>query len=49
MGQDIPFLFLGSKITEDSDCGHEINRHLLLGKRVMTNLDSVFKAETSLC
>ena len=43
------FIFFGSKITANSDCSHEINRHLLLGKRVMTNLDSVFKAETSLC
>ena len=34
------FIFLGSKITEDGDCNHEIKRHLLLGRRVMTNLDS---------
>ena len=37
------FIFLGSKITADGDCSHEIKRHLLLGRRVMTNLDSVFK------
>ena len=41
------FLYLGSKITADSDCSHEIKRHLLLGRKVMTNLDSVFKTETS--
>ena len=38
------FLFLGSKITADSDCSHEIKRHLLLGKKVMTNLDSILKS-----
>ena len=38
------FIFLGSKITEDGDCGHEIKRHLLLGRKVMTNLDSIFKS-----
>ena len=43
------FLFLGSKITVDSDCSHEIRRHLLLGRKAMTNLDSVLKAETLLC
>ena len=43
------FIFLGSKITADGDCSHEIKRHLLLGKKDMTNIDSVFKAETSLC
>ena len=38
-------LFLGgSKITEDGDCNHEIKRHLLLGRKVMTNLDSIFKS-----
>ena len=36
------FIFLGSKITEDGDCSHEIKRCLLLGRQVMTNLDSVF-------
>ena len=38
------FSFLGSKITVDGDCSHEIKRHLLLGKKVMTNLDSILKA-----
>ena len=37
------FLFLGSKITEDGDCSHEIRRQLLFGKKAMTNLDSVLK------
>ena len=37
------FIFLGSKITEDGDCSHEIKRHLLLGRKVMTNLDSILK------
>ena len=43
------FIFLGSKITADGDCSHEIKIRLLLGRKVMTNLDSVFKAETLLC
>ena len=43
------FLFLGSKITADGDCSHEIERHLLLGRKVMTKLDSIFKGETLLC
>ena len=38
------FIFLGSKITADGDCSHEIKRHLLLGRKVMTNLDSLFKS-----
>ena len=38
------FYFEGSKITADSDCSHEIKRHLLLGRKVMTNLDSIFKS-----
>ena len=38
------FMFLGSKISADSDCSHEIKRHLLLGREVMTNLDSIFKS-----
>ena len=38
------FIFLGSKITTDSDCSHEIKRRLLLGRKVMTNLDSIFKS-----
>ena len=37
------FIFSGSKITADSDCSHEIKRHLLLGRKVMINLDSIFK------
>ena len=37
------FLFLGSKITADGDCSHEIKRHLLLGRKAMTNLDNVLK------
>ena len=43
------FIFLGSKITTDGDCNHEIKRHLFLGRKAMTNLDSVLKAETLLC
>ena len=39
----IDFIFLGSKITEDGDCSHGIKRHLLLGRKTMINLDSVFK------
>ena len=38
------FIFFGSKITADGDCSHEIKRHLLLGRKVMTNLDSIFKS-----
>ena len=43
METKIEFLFLGSKITADGDCSHEIKRHLLLGRKVMTNLDSILK------
>ena len=43
------YIFLSSKITADGDCSHEIKRRLLLGREVMTNLDSIFKAETLLC
>ena len=43
------FILGGSKITTDGDCSHEIKRHLLLGREVMTNLDSIPKAETLLC
>ena len=39
------FIFLGSKITADGDCSYEIKRHLLLGRKVMTNLNSILKAE----
>ena len=38
------FIFLGSKITEDGDCSHEIKRHLLFERKVMTNLDSILKS-----
>ena len=38
------FIFVGSKITADGDCSHEIKRHLLLGRKVMTNLDSILKS-----
>ena len=38
------FIFMGSKITADGDCSHEIKRHLLLGRKVMTNLDSILKS-----
>ena len=38
------FIFLGSKITADGDCSHEIKRRLLLGRKVVTNLDSIFKS-----
>ena len=43
------FIFLGSKITADGDCSHEIKRHLLLGRKVMTNLDSVLKSRDITC
>ena len=43
------FIFGGSKITADGDCSHEIKRYLLLGREVMTNQDSILKAETLLC
>ena len=38
------FIFLGSKITADGDCSHEIKRHLLLGRKVVTNLDNILKS-----
>ena len=38
------FIFLGSKLTADGDCSHEIKRHLLLGRKAMTNLDSILKS-----
>ena len=41
------FIFLGSKITVDDNCSHKIKRHLLLGRKVMTNLDSIFKSRES--
>ena len=43
-GNSKDFIFLGSKITEDGDCSHEIKRHLPLGRKAMTNLDSVLKS-----
>ena len=43
------FIFLGSKITADGDCSQEIKRRLLLGRKVMTNIDNILKAETLLC
>ena len=41
-------VFLGSKVTEDGDCSHEIKRRLLFGRKVMTNLDCILKTETAL-
>ena len=43
------FVFLGSKITADGDHSHEIKKHLLLGRKVMTNLNRIFTSKTSLC
>ena len=43
------FIFLGSKIIADGDYSHEIKRHLLLGRKAMTNLDSILKSRTLLC
>ena len=43
-GNSVRLYFLGSKITADGDCSHEIKRCLLLGRKVMTNLDSIFKS-----
>ena len=43
------FIFLASKITTDGDCSREIERHLLLGRKTMTNLDSILKRDTLLC
>ena len=44
MESETDFLFLGSKITADGDCSHEIKRHLLLGRKAMKNLDNVLKS-----
>ena len=44
MERVLDFIFLGSKITADGDCSHEIKRRLLLGRKVMTNLDSILKS-----
>ena len=41
------FIFLGSKITADGDCSHEIKRHMLLGRKAMTNLDSILKSRNN--
>ena len=43
------FIFLGSKITADGDCSHEIKRHLLLGRKAMTNLDGILKSRDIIC
>ena len=43
------FIFLGSKIIADGDCSHEIKRRLLLGRKAVTNLDTILKAETLFC
>ena len=43
------FIFLGSKITADGDCSHEIKRRLLLGRKIMTNLDSILKSRDITC
>ena len=45
MGTVTDFIFLDSKITADGDCSHEIKRHLLLGRKAVTNLDSIFKKQ----
>ena len=44
MERETDFIFLGSKITVDGNCSHEIKRHLLLGRKVVTNLDSILKS-----
>ena len=43
------FIFLGSKITVDGNCSHEIKRHFLLGRKVMTSIDNILKTETLIC
>ena len=48
-GNNERLILLGSKITLDGDCNHEIKRHLLLGRKAMTNLDSILKSKTLLC
>ena len=47
VGTVADFIFLGSKITAEGDCSHEIKRHLFLGRKVMTNLDSILKSRDS--
>ena len=49
MDKVINFIFLASKITADGDCRHEIKRHLLPGRKTMTNLDRILKAEILIC
>ena len=44
METETDFIFLGSKITADGDCSHEIKRHVILGRKAMTNLDSILKS-----
>ena len=44
IGNSVRLYFLGSKIAADGDCSHEVKRHLLLGRKVMTNLESIFKS-----
>ena len=46
-GNSVRFIFLGYKITADGDCSHEIKRHLLLGRKVMTKIDSILKSRDS--
>ena len=49
LGSKNDFIFLGSKITADGDCSHEIKRCLLIGRKVMTNLDSILKSRDIIC
>ena len=49
MGTVTDFIFLGSKITVDGDCSHEIKKHLLLGRKAMTKLDSILKSRDIIC
>ena len=49
IGTVADFIFLGSKISADGDCSHEIKRHLFFGRKAMTNLDSTLKTGTFLC
>ena len=49
MGTVKDFILAGSKITADGDCSHEIKRHLFLGRKAMTNLDSILKSRDNLC
>ena len=49
MGTVIDFIFLGSEITADGDCSHEIKRHFLLGRKAMTSLDSMLKSRDITC